>query len=187
MKILAFGHRQRVGKSSLTRFLISELRIRTKGINVVQAGFADKVKNVSHQLFGWAGLKPGPYYEDHYEEKNSILPLLNKTPRQCWIGVGNGIRQAVDYDGTWGDYLFHNIKADLLIISDLRFIAEANDILKYGGFIYRIDRDSEPKVSDGADDPLSDYDKWTGIIHNNGNLNDLHKEAIKLIEKHFVC
>ena len=181
MKVIAFGHRQNVGKSSAVRFLSGELRIRNKGIHVQTAGFADKVKDVAFQLFAWGGLKPGHYYEDHYDEKNIILPKIGRTPRQLWIGVGNGIRQATGYDGTWLDYLFNTIKCDVLIITDLRFPAEAEGILKVGGTIHRIDRDAAVKVIDGADDPLADYLKWTSVISNNGSLGEFHKAITNLI------
>ena len=166
--------------------MTSELRIEHKGINIIQAGFADKVKDVAYQLFSWAGLQPGSYYETNYKLKNEILPAIGKTPRQLWIGVGNGIRQATGHDDTWLDYLIHNIKADILIIYDLRFPAEAEGIKKHGGYIFRIDRDAAPKYDDGADDPLADYTGWTGIIENNGSLNDLHKKIVQLKETYFA-
>lgn len=184
MKTVAFGHRQNVGKSTATRFLISELRIKNRGIHIQQAGFADKVKDVAFQLFSWAGLMPGHHYEENYTLKNIILPKLGKTPRQLWIGVGNGIRQATGYDGTWLDYLVYNTKCDLLVVSDLRFPAEADGLLKAGGLLFRIDRDDAAKVTDGADEPLANYDSWTEIIKNNGSLNDLHKQIMAVIEKY---
>ncbi len=158
------------------------------GIRINSAGFADQVKKVSYDIFAWAGLQPGPYYEEaqNYPLKNVILPKINKTPRQIWVGVGNGVRQAVGHDDTWLDYLINNVNTDVLIISDLRFPAEANGLLKYGGFIYKIDRDSEPKVTDGADDPMEDYTNWTGVIKNNGTLKDLHKQVSSLVDKHFI-
>lgn len=182
MKIIAFGHRQGVGKSTFTRFLIGELRMHNKGIHIVQAAFSDKVKDVAYQLFGWAGLQPGHYYETDYLLKNQILPEIGLTPRQLWIGVGNGVRQATGFDDTWGQYLLHYTKADLLVINDLRFPAEADLIKRHGGTVYRIDRQSSVQVTDGADDRLANYESWTGYIDNNGTLNDLHKRAVQLAE-----
>lgn len=183
MKILAFGHRQNTGKSTLTRFLVSELRI--MGKNVKQAGFADMVKCVAHQLFAWGGLMPAHYYDDNYDKKNIVLDKIGKSPRDLWIGVGNGIRQATGYDGVWSQYLFNTVKADVLIISDLRFPGEAEAIRAAGGFNYRIDRDCAVKVTDGADDPLEDYTGWEGIIDNNSDLPSLFIQAKLLIERHF--
>lgn len=183
MRIIAFGHRQDVGKSTAARFLAAELRL--KGENVVQAGFADKVKDVAYQLYAWAGLQPGHHYEllENYHLKNIVLPKISRTPRDLWIGVGNGIRQATGYDGTWLDYLFKTLKFETLIITDLRFPAEADGILREGGQIYRIDRSATKKVTDGADDPLENYTRWTGIIENNATLNDFHRQIVNIIGK----
>lgn len=178
MRIIAFGHRQDVGKSTAARFLIGELRIRNPNIRVVQANFSDKVKTVAYDLYAWSGLQPGHYYEDNYHLKNITLPLIGKSPRELWIGVGNSIRTI--YDPTWSDYLFKTVHADVLVIGDMRFPTEANAVVATGGCIYRIDRDSAKKITDSADDPLADYTGWTGIIPNNTTLGDFHKEIMKL-------
>src|SRR4051812_22321919 len=99
-KIIAFGHRKEVGKDTAAKYLITELKLRYPGINIQKHGFADKVKDVAQQIYSWADLKSGEYYErlgNHYL-KEVILPKLGKTPRQVWIGVGNGVRNAVGYD-----------------------------------------------------------------------------------------
>src|SRR5215831_16002209 len=86
-KMIAFGHRKSVGKDSAARFLCSHLRIHLKGSNIQHHGFADKLKNVCHQLYGWAGLQDREYYEtpDTYKLKDEVLPVLGKSPRQIWI------------------------------------------------------------------------------------------------------
>lgn len=185
MKIIAFGHRQDVGKSSAARFLTTELRLTRKGIDIQQCGFADKVKDIAYQLYNWAGLYPGSYYDDpdHYPLKNVVLEKINRTPRQLWIGIGNGLRQQAHPD-TWLDYLFKNPKAHIMIISDLRFPNEADGILANGGAVIKIVRDSAKVVTDGADDPLESYDKWTEVIDNNGSLNDLHRKVMKIMKEH---
>lgn len=188
-QIIGFGHRKRTGKDTCARFLVTELRTRYKGISIVKLGFADKVKDVAYQIFGWAGLMPGEFYEEpqnaHLREE--ILPLIGKTPRQLWIGVGNGVRQACGLDDAWLLYALKHNKADVLIFKDLRFPAEADGILAEGGAIYRIDCPWAPVVTDGADDPLQEYDRWTGIIHNNerDNQRHLHSQVMEIIKRHF--
>lgn len=180
MKILAFGVRQGTGKSTATKIICGELRFQHKGINILQANFADKLKQLSYDLFGWAGLKPGFYYEENHLLKNEIIPKLNKTPRDIWIAVGNNMRAI--YAPIWIECLLNTtIKSDLLIVGDLRFPNEANSILDVGGKIYRIDRDCLEKHQDGADNNLDDYEKWTGIIKNNGTLQEFHKSIVALI------
>lgn len=188
MKIIAFGHRKRVGKDTAAKFLISYLRTNIRGINIQKRGFADKVKDIAFQLYAWAGVMPGNWYEDPKNEhlREVILPKICKTPRQVWIGVGNGLRAAVHED-TWLEYLFQSeSKCDLLIIKDLRFPVEANGVIARGGFCYRIDRDSQIKVTDGADDPLENYDGWTGIIQNNNTPGDLYNEIVRIAKERIL-
>ncbi len=183
MRIVAFGHRQGVGKDTAARFLISELRIKYPGINIQKVGFADKLKDIANQLFSWGGLRPGHYYDSDntHAHKNVILPILGKTPRDLWIGIGNRLRDV--HDTVWLDYVFKYVKADVLVISDCRFPNEANGILGQGGLLYRIDRANQIKLSDGADDTLSDYDKWSSVITNDGTLNDFHSKITSLIQE----
>ena len=184
MKIIAFGHRQGVGKDTAAEYLTEVMSPKSR---VGSVGFADKVKDVAHQIFGWAGLRPGSFYD---VEKNRYLrevrlPYLNKTPRELWIGVGNGVRQGVDYEEVWLDFVFSSIGSlDVLIITDLRFPKEADGIKRAGGFIFRIDCPWAPVVSDGADNCLAEYTGWTGILQNDekGNLQKLYTQIDSIIE-----
>lgn len=187
MKIIAFGHRKRVGKDTCAKFAMSEIKIRYPKVRIKKVGFADKVKDIAHQLYGWAGLKGADYYEQHEEEREIVLPAIGKTPRQVWIGVGNGIRSAVGYDGTWFDYVINTYKdLDYLIISDLRFVGEAEAIRKVGGILVRVDCPWSPKVEDGADEALAAYNHWTTEIvnHTKGNQKVLYTAVLDLLENY---
>lgn len=191
MKIIGFGHRKGVGKDTAANFLLTELRVTMPKSRIVKAGFADKVKDVAYQVYAWAGLQQASHYDipENYNLKDTILPAIGLTPRKLWIGVGNGIRAATSYDGTWLDYLFKGTKADVLIISDVRFPAEADGILSEGGKVYRIDCPWIKKVSDGADEPLENYTNWSGIINNDVqcNFTSFYGQVIDTIKEIKKC
>ena len=177
---IAFGHRKRVGKDTAARLLCTHLRLNRKNSNIQVRGYADKGKQLCHELYSWAGLQDAQYYEDHPEEREIILPYLGKSPRQIWIDfMSKAIRNNV-YDGTWTQYLHRNAQCDVCIIKDMRFPIEANKIQEEGGYVYKITRDCVPQQDDGADDPLEDYDRWNGIIANNGTLNELNRHMVVL-------
>ena len=123
MLIFAFGHKKSVGKSYAARavynFLSPELVVKIDG-------FANKLKDICYQLYWWAGLQPGDYYEseENYHKKNIILPFINISPREIWLKFGtNAVRNHV-YQHTWVDYLINyhkQTKCDVLLITDLRF------------------------------------------------------------------
>jgi len=153
------------------------------GYNIVTAGFADKVKELCYELFGWTGLKPGHFYEETggIHLKDVLLPKLGKSPRQVWIEFGNNTRQV--YDAVWAHYLFHAARCDLLIIKDLRFPTEADYVRQFGGHTVRIDREAAPKVVDGADDVLESFGDWDWIIKNDGTHGELFEEVRKLCKR----
>lgn len=178
MKILAFGHRKRVGKDTAAKTVSTWARLNLMKNNVQKRGLADKLKDVCHQLYAWAGLQPGEYYEEHQAEKEQILILLGKSPRTIWIEFGTLVGRHV-YPFTWTDYLIKSSTCDILILSDVRFPNEADRVLALGGRVYKIEASNRiPSTSDLADDALSGYTKWSGVLENNGTLHDFHKVVL---------
>src|SRR6187549_508755 len=97
MKMIAFGHQKDVGKDTAARFVMTHLRMNSRVKKVEKHGFADKLKDVCYQLYAWAGLMPGPWYEESPEKrklKEVVLPAIGKSPRQIWISFGNEVKDA---------------------------------------------------------------------------------------------
>lgn len=187
MRIIAFGHRKRVGKDTAARFLVSHLRITQRGISVQVAGFADKLKDIAYDLYGHLGLMSRGFYEDPENEhlRKVKLPGINKTPVEIWIAIGNGLRDLV-HDSTWYDYLLRVTKGvDVLVVKDMRFPVEANGILDRGGRVYRIDRPGIPEDADGADDQLITFNRWTGVITNASDLRAFHEKIVEVADDLF--
>lgn len=184
MIAIAFGHRKFVGKSTAGRFLASHLRVNRKVSHIETRGFADKGKDICHDLYGWAGLKTRHYYEEHPNEKDVIIPKLGKSARQIWIDFLSGVGRRV-YENTWCDYLFNTVNCDLLIITDLRFPNECELIKANNGFVIKINRPDIEHTPDEADDPLESYDAWSHTFTNQGPLSNLHGQIVKLAEDLF--
>jgi len=173
-KIIAFGHRKRVGKDTAAKFLDTHLRCH--GLRSVKLSFASKLKEVCYSMFHWAGLQPGIFYED---DKNAhlrevVLPLIGKTPRQIWIEVGNKMREV--YADVWIDNaLLGSGSAQLVIITDLRFANEAKKVHSLGGKIFKITRPDVPVSDDASDCALDGFTGWDGVLENNGDLKAFHE------------
>lgn len=184
MKIIGIGHRKKVGKDTLARFITTEYKLNplSKDKFVVKRGFADQLKSICYSLYKWAGHRSPEYYEANPDEKEEVLTLIGKSVRQIWIETGNKMREI--YPMVWVDYLLQGTQdADLLLIKDLRFHNEVVAIKDRGGYVIRVDRDQIQKDNDGADDPLADYDKWDMIIDNSGLANDLYDKATEIVER----
>lgn len=185
--IVAFGYKKGVGKDTCGKFLSTYLKLEAPDLKVKHISFAAKLKDVSYQLFKWAGLKRGIYYETHRELKEIILPKLGLSPRDIWIAIGNKTREV--YQNTWINFALYGINADILIITDLRFQNEAEAIKAAGGTIIKINRPGIPQDTDPAEVDLDSWliHRWNYVINNNGTLQDLNsmieKIAKKLMEK----
>jgi hypothetical protein len=184
MLILAFGHEKGVGKDTAARFAKTHLRSNNRVKRVEIRGFADKLKDVCYQMYSWAGLMPGDFYEEpgNHHLKEVPLPTIGKSPRQIWIAMGNGVRDLV-FDGTWLEWLLVNTWVDFLIVKDMRFPIEADRIKVLGGTVVKIDRPDVPHTADTADDPLMTYTRWDHTITNiTGDLDWLYKSVVNIVE-----
>ena len=174
MEIVAFGYKKGVGKDTCGKFFSTFLKLEAPDLRIKHISFAAKLKDISFQLYKWAGLKRGVYYETHRNEKEIVLPQLGLSPRDIWIAVGNKIREV--YSTTWIDFALHGVKADILIITDLRFQNEFEAVLKADGIVVKINRLG---ISQGNDPAEVDLDtrpdgQWDYVIHNNGSFQSLN-------------
>jgi hypothetical protein len=179
VKILAFGHEKSVGKDTSSRFVTTHSRTVLRMTSVYNVGFSDKIKDIGHQLYSWAGLRPGAFYDEpaNYHLKDVVLPSIGCTPRKVWIEIGQRMKERI-WPSTWTDYLFKGPECDLMIIKDLRFPVEVEAIHERGGKVFKIERPSVPHTSDEADDPLLGFTGWDGVIINDGSLHQLHDRVI---------
>ena len=180
MKILALGHRQQTGKDTLANFMVTRIRLNNRRLNVQAAGFADELKDTCYRLYSWAGVKRKEHYEINPKERTVVLPLLGITVRQLWINVGNHMRQ---YDpNVWVKALLTRPGVDVMIIKDLRFPNEVQNVKEHGGNIVKVTRQGSPIVTDGADDPLASYEEWDLTLDNDGTMEELSRKADMLVD-----
>ena len=169
MLIFAFGHQRRVGKNYAAMAVQGFLREKYPNIRCMTSnGFAYKLKDVCHQLYGWAGLREAWYYESHPEEKEIVLPKLGMSPREIWIKFGTDAGRDKAYRDTWVDYLLESTarhgKVDVLLIADLRFPNEFDRVKELGGYCIKIIRPDLPPSNDVADTALNNETRWDFLI-----------------------
>jgi len=180
--IIALGHYSRTGKNETAN------RLKTMagwlGIPLQIRSFADRLKYITHAMYGWAGVQDGPYYETHPEERETrYLALANErwpegpTVVELWIAVGTpAIREQV-YDRTWIDCTLNEPFEGVLAISDLRFPNEVQAVRERGGVIVKVTRPGvEPRPTSVADQALVGFDDWDHVINNDdsyrSNINN---------------
>ena len=180
MKIIAIGHYRRVGKDTFANYLIEAVHELSPSIRIGKRSWAWKLKQICHELYAWAGLREPEFYETEpgASLREIPLPAIGKSPRQIWIDFGTpAVREHV-YDRTWLDYLLKSEHPlDVMVISDTRFLNEAEAVLQEGGEVIKVIR---PGFGPGPNKPdleLLDFTRWTNVIGETGNIHELERWA----------
>jgi hypothetical protein len=181
MKIIAFGHRRRVGKDTACKNALSYFRCNTK-IKVERMSFGDKVKSYCFSLYAWGGLREGIYYENHPDEKEKLIPSLGKSPRAIWIDFGHMISEINPKTLCELSLKDTNPESEILIVPDLRRQIEVDYVRMFDGYIIRIDRNVE-QFNDPCDSALAEYQDWDKIVRNDGSFKDFNTRIKCLMDE----
>lgn len=163
MTIIGLGHYSRTGKDTFANALVQSIIQRDTDVQVKKIPFAWKLKQVAHELYEWAGMKPPEHYDtlDGEKDRDIVLPLIGKTPVQVWVDLGTpAIREQV-YDRTWIDYvLYTEHDADILIIPDVRFPNEVDALREVDAILCKIVRPGYGPRNTVSDRALLGYEGW---------------------------
>lgn len=187
-RIIAFGHRSRVGKDTAAKFALQLLRIQRSDLRIEKRSFAWRLKEHCHDLFAWAGVREPAYYEHNPEARDIPLEMLGRGPNytvvDLWIEYGQKCREI--FDDVWARQVLHT-NCDVLIIPDMRFPNEASLIreLSEESILVKINRKSAPIRDSKSDAALDDFDDWDAIIDNDEGQNTLH-ECVDLLTRGFL-
>lgn len=173
--IIGVSGKRGSGKDTLSNYLVE------RGFKKVS--FAAPLKAHVRHFFGWT--------EEHTDGKlkEVIDPRWGVSPRQAMIAVGQFYRQ---FDPLfWVKLAFSNIPENA-VISDVRFINEADYIKSQGGIIARLERRKDlniygpDEILDISETQLDNY-AFNEVLPTDRNiaLVDLQEFAAYLSEK--VC
>ena len=178
--IIALGHRQSVGKNACGRLLKESDAFE----RVELLSFAYEMKLKCFELFKDFGLQPPIHYEANRVDKNQILPMLHKSPRQVYIEYGMAMRSI--YENIWIHHAMKQCqdKDTLYVFTDLRFPNEFRAVKNKGGYCIRVDNPNVEVFSDEADDALAPLaiGEWDAIVYNCSDLLDLSKKIHQTVE-----
>lgn len=138
---------------------------------------------------------------DYIDEKGNPKQL---TVREMLIGIGHGLRVQVHPD-IWVNYLFNNIQDKPLltskggkkkikgllnevlpnyvtnqvnvIISDLRYVSEAERVKKENGVLIRINSSRAKIIDSPSETELDNYEGFDFVIDNNGTIEELTEQV----------
>lgn len=194
---IGLGHYKRTGKDTFANFLLKDLK--NHRVSAKKVSFAKKLKEICHDLYGWAGCREGDFYDTPEGEnlREVKLPALaceehpeGLSPRDLWILMGtNAVRENV-YQRTWLDYVLKtDFGVKVVVIPDVRFPNEAAGIKEQGGILIKVVRpgflpDIRPGTPDhlNPDRALLNYDGWDYVIGASGDIRDLGEIATQFAD-----
>lgn len=182
---IGLGHYKRTGKDSFANFLIQELAALNPELLVIKRSFAWKLKQICHELYGWAGLREPEFYETKEGEllREVVLPAIGKSPRQIWVDFGTTAVRDNVYKGTWRDYVFkadHSVNGrqpDVIIVPDVRFPDETVEIEVRNGLLIKVVRPGYGPGKNRPDRELLGFRRWTNVIGEVGTMSSLQHWA----------
>lgn len=191
--------RNRVGKDTLAQYLVNNH-------NFIQYSLAQPIKDIAKILFD--------FNEDQLEgcSKDELDEEWGISPRQFFQQFGTeimqkniynylpGLKSKVPIKTFWIAKTIKNIKKDRNygalkhVISDVRFLHEAKEILEMGGYLIKIERPSKEEILENNDfnDMISmcqiaDEDHLRDTLHHESQtqVNDISDKNIycKIINK----
>jgi len=177
---IGLGHYKRTGKDSFADYLIAALYRRDQKLRVIKKSMAWKLKQICHELYGWAGLREPEFYETIHggELREVVLEEIGKSPRQIWIDFGTAAVREKVYDRTWLDYVFRaKHEADVIIVPDIRFENEAMAVQGRNGTLVKIVRPGYGPGENRPDRELLGFRGWDNVIGEDGQMGSLQEWA----------
>ena len=153
-----------------------------------QKGFADKLKEVASLLTGI----PIEKFHDQDFKLTNLPPQWNNhgmpmTVREFLQKLGTDALRDGLHPNTWVNALMSEYKPDSnWIITDCRFINEANAVKKENGIIVRVNRMGIVPVNNHSSETGLDGYEFDHVIENYGNFNDLVLKVQALLIKYMI-
>lgn len=191
---IGIGHKKQQGKDTFAAYLKTALKVNGH-LSVIQP-FAEPLKNLAMGCFG---LTPDQCYGSD-ADKNSLTAMTNYqldskinigktygyrapeyllTARQVLQELGASMR--LNYPGIWSNAPFTkyaNTDHDFVILPDLRHRDEARRVQSRRGHLINIVRSSSISTdTHNSETELDNYEGWSQVIDNSGNLNYLRLRA----------
>lgn len=179
--IVGLGHVARVGKDVAAQALCRDLGFR-------RIGFADKLKElaleadpmiVANQLTN-VGIGSGNLkrlvHSLGWDQVKDQFPQARKFLQELGVGGRN-----VFGENFWVEQALRGVgPADLVVVSDVRFVNEAEAIKAAGGRVVRINRPGRVAAGHISETALLDY-QFDAEVDNSGSVIELEGKIVELV------
>jgi hypothetical protein len=183
--IVGIGHNFRVGKDTAADGLVRDAGFRRRA-------FADPLKelaliadpivvpttstvnvNVGHGRLKWFIAGTG------WDEAKATFPEVRRFLQELGLGA-----REVFGENFWIEQCLMRISADDdVVIPDVRYRNEADAISEAGGVLIKIVRAGHHGDGHASERDLDEYEGWDAIINNDGSIQDLQNEVLKVVSE----
>lgn len=185
------------GKNTLSKLLFDEIYSKKyssdnsfRGIEYI--AFADPIKEMIRLMFPTL---PRKYLYGPSKYRGEVIPGAFKdgnplTVRNLLQDLGTGFGRNCK-ENIWLDAFDHRFKKaqnknySIVIVTDVRFRNEFDHLNKLKFYQIKLLRDSHTKINHSSEinqDSIKD-NEFDYIVHNNGTLEDLKKEVVKIVSQ----
>ena len=174
--IVGLSGKARAGKDSVAQIFVEEF-------GFTRLAFADVIKACVYKLdpiVSLSGLRLQYLVDSNGWESAKDFPEVRRLLQVFGSEVG---REMIDPQ-IWIEITMHGIKKSAdIVISDVRFKNEAEEIKYQGGEVWRITKATGEYIDTHRSE--TELDEWTfdHYIPNNGTLDDLRREVKELMWK----
>lgn len=175
--IVGLGFAARIGKDTAADYLVRKYRFK-------KLAFAEPLKEAAKIIYGFTN-------EQVYGDLKEVIDeFWNETPRQVLQTAGTNALRNHHRQDIW----VMATKRKLIkepntnwVISDVRFINEAEMIKSLGGFVIRVDANfpGQQHIKTGnhaSEIGMLSYENWDWILQNNSTIKDYYKNIDEMIE-----
>ena len=172
MKLIGITGRARSGKDTIAKYLWTRYEF-------TRIALADPLKLAAQQAFGLTQAQLGD------ELKDVVIPYWGIAPRQMYQQIGDSFKEKFGEDfwiKRWRLSYGMFMDTDHVVVPDVRFDNEVNEIRSLNGVLIRVVRGT------GLEGVAGQHKSEAGItlpvnytIDNRGSLADLHAEVDRIV------
>lgn len=182
------------GKIGAGKDTLADILMELKPGMFEKKAYADKLKQVASIL---TGIPVEKFSDREFKKQNmpedwawfgdpeDIMSVREFIQELGTEAIREGLHEEAWVIALMADYIAN--EEDVLpnwIVTDVRFHNEAEAIRNKGGILIRINRKSSEESTHDSEKAMNDWGDWDLIIDNNGDLESLKVEALKILEKY---
>lgn len=158
------------GKDTVADYLMAEH-------GFIRRAFADNIRRMLYDVNPMIGHEPLQVKVDvDGWDKAKQDPIVRRMLQVLGVSARENIHQDV-----WINAALDRVLNDRIVITDVRFINEAEAIRDRGGEIWRVVRPGVNAVNSHVSETQLDNYKFDQYLVNDGSITDLHNQVLNLI------